>query len=77
VYFNVNFNVFFKLINVHFLASELDIYQNARCNDKQKIMWSTHIQTEGPVSIILRLTEFYKSVFFLYIYLLCEHVVCL
>jgi len=33
VYFNVNFNVFYKLI-VHLLVSELYIYQNARCNDK-------------------------------------------
>ena len=35
VYFNVNFNVFFKLIKVHLLVSELYIYQNARCNDKK------------------------------------------
>jgi len=34
VYFNVNFNVFFKLIEVHLLVSELYIYQNALCNDK-------------------------------------------
>ena len=34
MYFNVNFNVFFTLIKVHFLVSELYIYQNARCNDK-------------------------------------------
>ena len=34
MYFNVNFNVFFKLIKVHLLVSELYIYQNARCNDK-------------------------------------------
>jgi len=36
VYFNVNFNVFFKLIKLHLLVSELYIYQNARCNDKKK-----------------------------------------
>ena len=30
VYFNVNFNVFFKLINVHLLVNELYIYQTAR-----------------------------------------------
>ena len=30
VYFNVNFNVFFKLIKVHLLVIELYIYQNAR-----------------------------------------------
>ena len=34
MYFNVNFNVFFKLIKVHLLVSELHIYQNARFNDK-------------------------------------------
>ena len=27
MYFNVNFNVFFKLINVHLLVSEFYIYQ--------------------------------------------------
>jgi len=36
VYFNVNFNVCFKLIKVHLLVSELHVYQNARCNDKNK-----------------------------------------
>ena len=36
MYFNVNFNVFFKLIKVHLLVSELYVYQNARCNDKKK-----------------------------------------
>ena len=36
MYFNVNFNVFFKLIKGHLLVSELYIYQNARCNDKKK-----------------------------------------
>jgi len=34
VYFNVHFNVFFKLIKVHLLVSEIYIYQNARCKDK-------------------------------------------
>ena len=34
MYFNVNFNVFFKLIKVYLLVSELYIYQNVRCNDK-------------------------------------------
>jgi len=37
VYFNVNFNVFFKLIKVHLLVSELYVYQNARCKDKNLI----------------------------------------
>ena len=32
--FNVNFNVFFKLIKEHLLVSELYIYQNARRNDE-------------------------------------------
>ena len=36
MYFNVNFNVLFKLIKVHLLMSELYIYQNVRCNDKKK-----------------------------------------
>ena len=35
VYFNVNFNVFFKLIKVLLLVSELYVYQNARYNDKK------------------------------------------
>jgi len=35
VYFNVNFNVFFKLIKAHFLVSELYIYQNEWRNDKK------------------------------------------
>ena len=34
MYFNVNFNLFFELIIVHLLASELYVYQNALCNDK-------------------------------------------
>ena len=34
MYFDVNFNVFFKLIKVHLLVSELYIYQNARYNNK-------------------------------------------
>ena len=36
MYFNVNFNVFFKLIKVHLLVSELYMYQNPRRNDKTK-----------------------------------------
>ena len=49
MYFNVNINLFFKLLKVHLLVSELYIYQNARCNDKKKrvailifykILWS-------------------------------------
>jgi len=41
VYFNVNFNVFFKLIKVHLLVSELYIHQNARFNNKNCIGWFT------------------------------------
>ena len=37
MYFDVNFNVFFKLIKVHLLVSELYIHQNPRCNNKNKI----------------------------------------
>ena len=37
MYFNVNFNVFFKLIKVHLLVSELYMYQNARCNDTEEV----------------------------------------
>jgi len=36
VYFNANFSVFFKLIKVHLLMSELYIHRNAQCNDKKK-----------------------------------------
>ena len=35
MYFNVNFNVFFKLIKVHLLVSKFYIYQNAQRNDKK------------------------------------------
>ena len=35
MHFNVIFNVFFKLIKVQLLVSELCIYQNVRCNNKK------------------------------------------
>jgi len=35
VYFNINFNVFFKLIKVLLLVSEIYMHQNGRCNDKK------------------------------------------
>jgi len=41
VYFNVNFNVFFKLIKVLLLMSALYRYQNARCKDKRKLLFSS------------------------------------
>jgi len=34
MYFNVNFNVFFKLIKVYLLVSKLYIYQKARATIK-------------------------------------------
>jgi len=37
VHFNVNFNVFFKLIKVHLFVSELYMYQTVRCNDKKYV----------------------------------------
>ena len=37
MYFNVNFNAFFKSIKMLLLVSELYIYQNARCNDKNTL----------------------------------------
>ena len=40
MYFNVNFNVFFKLIKVHLLVSELYIYQNGSFNHKKAIVVS-------------------------------------
>ena len=46
MYFNVNFNVFFKLIKVHLLVSELYIYQNARCNDKHFLKNNFKIYTK-------------------------------
>ena len=45
MYFNVNFNVFFKLMNVNLLVSELDIYQKARCSDKLRPVWQ-HAATQ-------------------------------
>ena len=41
MYFNVNFNVFFKLIKVHLLVSELYMRQSAQCNDIKKTSNST------------------------------------
>ena len=41
------FNVFFKLIKVHLLVSELYIYQNARCNDKKKTLWLLKCQGDA------------------------------
>jgi len=48
VYFNVNFNVFLKLIKVYLLVSELYIYQNARCYDKNSETMNTFLWTIVP-----------------------------
>jgi len=37
MYFDVNFNVFLKLIKVHLLVSELNVYKNARYNNKKTL----------------------------------------
>ena len=47
MYFDVNFNVFFKLIKVHLLVNEIYIYQNARCNNKN----CTYVHF-SPVSLL-------------------------
>jgi len=39
VYFNANFNAFFKFKKVHLLVNELYIYQNAWCNDKNSCLY--------------------------------------
>ena len=36
VYFNVNFKVFFKLIKMNLLVSEIYIYKNVRRNNKNE-----------------------------------------
>ena len=47
VYFNVNFYVFYKLIKVHLLVTELYIYQNSQCNNKKMskihVSWSSWV----------------------------------
>ena len=50
MYFSVNFNVFFKLIKVHLLVSELYVYQNARCNDKKKML-DCVLENEKPFGL--------------------------
>jgi hypothetical protein len=49
VYFNVNFNVLFKLINCAFLVSELYVYQNEWCKSKKKIS-----VLQSNVTIVMR-----------------------
>jgi len=44
--------VFFKLIKVHLLVSELYIYQNARCNDKKTIFYYLEsVRPDGSLQI--------------------------
>ena len=43
MHFNVNFNVFFKLIKMHLLARKLYIYQNARCNNNNYLNKRGHL----------------------------------
>ena len=53
MYFNVNFNVFFKLKEVNLLVSDLYIYQNARCNDNKK----NYLQNWSQAPFILGRTK--------------------
>ena len=46
MYFDVNFNMFFKIMKLHLLVSELHIHQTARCNNKKKCVFV------GPVNLI-------------------------
>ena len=43
VYFNVNFNVFFKLIKVHLLVSELYIVRNDRLLIMGRVLFNSSI----------------------------------
>ena len=52
MYFHVEFIMFFKLIKVHLLVSELYIYQNVRCNDN-KMAEDTSLYPKIIISIII------------------------
>jgi len=52
MHFNVNFNVFFKLIKVHLLVSELYIYQNARCSNKNSKKLTHIVQNNFEISTV-------------------------
>ena len=58
MYFNVNFNLFFKLIKVHLLVSALYIYQNARCNDKKEFFGLFYILYSTVFAALLFLYYF-------------------
>ena len=64
MYFIVNFNVFFKLIKVHLLVSELYVYQNARCIDKKK--WRERGLDRGVrrAKFLIFLTRYVQTCFF-------------
>jgi len=49
VYFNVNFNVFFKLIKC---VSEIYIYQNARCNDIRKTQVTVFCKAGSVIFVV-------------------------
>jgi len=55
MYFNVNFNVFFKLIKLHLLVIELYIHQNVQCNDKKLV---AYVKVLVPVYINVFKTGF-------------------
>ena len=52
MYFNVNFNVFFKLVQVHLLVSELYIHQNARCDDKKRLLPTCLLNLEDLILLV-------------------------
>jgi len=56
VYFSVNFNLSFKLIKVLLLVSELYIYQNSRCSNKNSVVISAGPAT-GDLQSTLRKKE--------------------
>ena len=45
MYFNINFNVFFKLIKVHLLASELYIRMHGATIETVDLIWGYRQQT--------------------------------
>jgi len=58
VYFNVNFNVFFKVIKVHFLVSELYIYYAytlQTCRKKFVDFWFCFTSFFMPVNQLLKI----------------------
>ena len=56
----VYFNVFFKLINVYLLVSELYIYQNAWCNNKNYMVKYLQLGTDYMYSYISQYFSLFK-----------------